>query len=112
MFVDDLAQIVLRASDGVGSGTYHFSSGRDVAIKDLYDAVVRAMKLNEYPQPEIRPLAADDAPTILLDPARTVRDFGEMTFAPLDEIVEKTVSYYRNRGVHGGYTHLRTERNL
>ena len=49
VFVDDLARIVLRAADGTGSGTYHFSSGRDVAIKELYDAVVRAMKLNEYP---------------------------------------------------------------
>ncbi len=111
VFVQDLARIVLSAADGIGNGTYHFSSGRDVAIKDLYDAVVRAMKLNEYPAPEIRPLAADDAPTILLDPARTIRDFGEMTFTPLDDIVEETVAYYRDRGVQGGYTHLRFEGN-
>jgi UDP-glucose 4-epimerase len=107
VFAGDLARIVMHAIDGSGHGTYHFSSGQDVAIKDLYDAVVRAMKLEEYPQPEIRPLAQDDAPTILLDPARTIRDFGELSFAPLDEIVEKTVAYYRDRGVEGGYTHLR-----
>ena len=111
VFVQDLARIVVRAADGTGNGTYHFSSCRDVAIKDLYDEVVRAMKLNEYPQPEMRALTADDAPTILLDPERTVRDFGEMNFAPLDEIVEQTVSYYRDRGVQGGYTHLRVEGN-
>jgi UDP-glucose 4-epimerase len=110
VFVQDLARIALRAADGTGSGIYHFSSGRDVAIKDLYDAVVQSMQLNEYPQPEIRALSADDAPTILLDPARTVRDFGEMSFTPLDEIVEKTVAYYRDRGVQGGYTHLRAAR--
>jgi UDP-glucose 4-epimerase len=111
VFAEDLARTVRDAADGAGHGTYHFSSGRDVAIKDLYDAVVRAMKLEDYPKPEIRPLGVDDAPTILLDPARTIRDFGELRFTPLDEIVEKTVAYYRDRGVQGGYTHLRDARS-
>jgi UDP-glucose 4-epimerase len=111
VFVRDLARTVLKAASGIGSGTYHFSSGRDVAIKDLYDEVVRAMKLNDYPEPEIRPLGPDDAPTILLDPSRTFRDFGEIGFTPLDEIVAQTVDYYRDHGVQGGYTHLRAEQN-
>ena len=111
VFVHDLARTVLRAVSGTGVGTYHFSSGRDVAIKDLYDAVVRAMKFNDYPEPEIRPLGADDAPTILLDPSRTFRDFGEIEFTPLDEVVASTVAYYREHGVQGGYTHLRIGQN-
>jgi UDP-glucose 4-epimerase len=110
VFVHDLARTVVKAVDGTGSGTYHFSSGRDVAIRDLYDAVVRAMKLNEYPEPEIRPLGPDEAPTILLDPSGTFRDFGEVRFTPLDEIVAQTVAYYRDHGVQGGYTHLRAEK--
>jgi len=112
VFVRDLARTVISAVDGRGHGTYHFSSGHDVAIKELYDAVVGAMKLNDYPQPEIRPLGDDDAPTILLDPSRTFRDFGEMTFTPFNEIVDTTVAYYRDHGVQGGYTHLRGVRNL
>src|SRR4029077_19779624 len=111
VFVDDLVGTVLKAADGIGSGTYHFSSGRDVAIQELYDAVVRAMQLNEYPAPEIRPLGADEAPTILLDPSRTFADFGEIAFTPLQQIVESTVAYYREYGVEGGYTHLRSEKN-
>jgi UDP-glucose 4-epimerase len=99
------------AASGTGIGTYHFSTGRDVAVRELYDAVVRAMQLNHSPEPDIRPLGADDAPTILLDPSRTFRDFGEVEFTPLDEIVAETVAYYRQHGVQGGYTHLRTERN-
>jgi UDP-glucose 4-epimerase len=110
-YAPDLARVVVRAADGVGHGTYHFSSGRDVAIRELYDAVVAAMKLNDYPEPEIRPLGPDDAPTILLDPSRTFRDFGEITFTPLDEIVAQTVAYYRDYGVQGGYTHLHAEEN-
>ena len=75
VFVRDLARNVVKAADGTGHGTYHFSSGRDIAITELYDEVVRAMKLNDYPEPEIRPLGPDDAPTILLDPSRTFRRF-------------------------------------
>jgi UDP-glucose 4-epimerase len=107
VFVHDLARNVVKAADGAGRGTYHFSSGKDVAIKALYDAVVRAMKLNHYPEPEIRPLGPDDAPTILLDPSRTFEDFGAVEFTPLDAIVEATVAYYKTFGVEGGYTHLR-----
>jgi UDP-glucose 4-epimerase len=111
VFAEDLARVVVSAADGAGRGTYHFSSGRDVAIRELYDAVVRAMKLNEYPEPEIRPLAEDDAPSILLDPSRTFRDFGNIAFTPLDEIVSAAASRYQTHGVQGGYTHLRIESN-
>ena len=111
VFVEDFAPTVLRAADGTGSGIYHFSSGRDVAIKELYDSVVRAMQLNEYPEPELRPLGPDEAPTILLDPSRTFRDFGDIRFTPLDEITAKTVAYYRKHGAGAGYTHLRQEQN-
>jgi nucleoside-diphosphate-sugar epimerase len=109
VFVRDLARTVVMAAIGTGTGTYHFSSGRDVAIRELYDAVVRAMQLNHYPEPDIRPLGPDDAPSILLDPSRTFRDFGQVEFTPLDEIVAETVAYYRQHGVQGGYTHLRSE---
>lgn len=107
VFVEDLARIVTRAASGEGRGTYHFSSGRDVAIRELYDLTVKAMQLNDYPVPDEVPLGADDAPTILLDPARTFADFGRMTFTPIDEIVQKSVDYYRAHGVQGGFTHLR-----
>jgi nucleoside-diphosphate-sugar epimerase len=109
VYVGDLARAVLAAAMGRGSGTYHFSTGRDVAIKDLYDAVVQAMALNTYPEPELRPLGPGDAPTILLDPSRTFRDFGEIEFTPLQETVARAVAYYRDWGVHGGYTHLQHE---
>ena len=106
-YAGDLAAVVVRSIDGTGTGTYHFSSGRDVAIKQLYDAVVKAMKLNHYPEPEIRPLGPDEAPSILLDPSRTFEDFGEVKFTALDEIVRIAVEHWRTFGVEGGYSHLR-----
>lgn len=109
VFVRDLAANVVKACDGTGSGAYHFSSGTDVAIKELYDAVVKGMGLNEYPEPEVRELGEDDAPSILLDPSRTLKDFGAIQFTPLEETVKAAVAYYREFGVVGGYTHLKHE---
>lgn len=109
-YADDLARVVVQAADGKGQGTYHFSSGKDVAIKELYDAVVRAMKLNDYPEPEVKPLGPDDAPSILLDPSRTFADFSDVTFTPLDEIARLSVERWERDGVVGGYTHLKEAR--
>jgi UDP-glucose 4-epimerase len=109
-YAGDLARVVVKAADGVGRGTYHFSSGKDVAIKELYDAVVRAMKINDYPEPEVKPLGPDDAPSILLDPERTFRDFGAVEFTSLDEIARLSVDRWQREGVVGGYTHLKEAR--
>ena len=109
-YAGDLAKVVVQAADGRGNGTYHFSSGNDVAIRELYDAVVKAMKLNLYPEPEVKPLGPDDAPSILLDPSRTFKDFNDVTFTPLDEIARVSVERWATAGVVGGYTHLKEAR--
>ena len=107
VYVGDLCKAVLRAVDGTGSGAYHFSSGKDVAIKELYDAVVAGMEIPEYPKPEVRDLEPDDAPSILLDPTRTFEDFGKLDFTLLSETVKAGVDYFKEYGAFGGYTHLK-----
>jgi UDP-glucose 4-epimerase len=110
-YAADLARVVVRAADGVGHGTYHFSSGKDVSIRELYDAVVAAMKLNDYPEPEVKPLGPDDAASILLDPSRTFTDFGQVEFTPLLKIAEAAVERWKKEGVQGGYSHLKIARS-
>lgn len=107
VFVKDLAKAVVTACDGTGKGAYHFSSGTDVAIKELYDAVVNAMGINEYPEPEIRTLAPDDVFSILLDPSKTFEDFGHIEFTPLEVTVREAIEYYQIHGTLGEYTHLK-----
>lgn len=107
VFVKDLARNVIKAADGTGHGAYHFSSGKDIAIQDLYDAVVSAMELKAYPAPEVRELGPDDAPSILLDPSRTFADFGKIEFTGLGETVAAAIEYYRKYGTQGEYTHLK-----
>lgn len=107
VFVRDLARVVLKACDGVGSGAYHFSSGTDVAIRELYDAVVKAMALPHYPEPKAQSLGEDDVYSILLDPSRTFEDFGNIEFTSVEDTVSEAIAYFREYGTLGEYTHLR-----
>lgn len=109
VYVGDLARNVVKAADGSGHGAYHFSSGSDIEIIELYDAVVEALGINDYPEPEKMPLGKDDAPSILLDPSRTFKDFGDIEFTPLKDFVKLAVDYYREHGTLGEYTHLKLE---
>ena len=109
VYVGDLVKAVGQAIQGVGHGAYHFSSGGDVPIVDLYNAVVKAMGIRDYPEPERRALGPDDAPSILLDPSRTFADFGEIKFTPLETTVWNAVKYYQEFGAVQGYTHLKAE---
>ena len=109
VFVKDLAKTVVKACDGVGHGAYHFSSGSDVSVLELYDAVVKAMGISPYPQPEIRDLAPDDVFSILLDPSKTFTDFGAIEFTPIETTVAEAIHYYQEHGTLGEYTHLKIE---
>ncbi|MBK9283211.1 MAG: NAD-dependent epimerase/dehydratase family protein [Sphingobacteriaceae bacterium] len=111
VYVMDLAKNVVKACDGIGKGAYHFSSGSDVAIIELYDAVVKAMGISPYPEVEIKELGADDAPSILLDPSRTFQDFGKIEFTPIEETVKAAIDYFKVHGTLGEYTHLKHEKS-
>jgi len=107
VFVKDLAVHVVKAFDGVGSGAYHFSSGSDIPIRELYDQMVKALELDEYPEPDVIPLGSDDVGSILLDPWKTTHDFGAFNFSPLETIVSEAVDYYRELGVDNEISHLK-----
>lgn len=107
LYIDDLVALVIPAIDGRGHGVYHGSSGGDVAIKELYDETVRALGVSLETPVTVRERAPDDAFTILLDPARTVADFGWTPTTPLGDGVDRAISYYREFGVEQTFTHLR-----
>ena len=111
VFVKDLARVVIQACDGRGHGTYHFSSGKDVSILELYNTVVKAMCLNENIKPDVKELGPDDVFSILLDPSRTFDDFGKIEFTSIETTVLEAVKYYQQYGTLGEYTHLRNEKN-
>ncbi len=111
VFVNDLIAVVLQAIDGHGSaGYYHISSGKDYAIRDLYEEVVRSLGFKPDAEVEVRERHADDVFSILLDPSKTDRDFRRPVPTPLSEGVSRAVRYYREFGVAEAFTHLSTNR--
>jgi UDP-glucose 4-epimerase len=108
LFVTDLVDVATKALTGTGSGAYHVSSGSDVAIKELFDATTAALGLGEI-DVEIRPRAADDAESILLDPSRTNADFDWKTGVALEDGVGQAIAWYREHGIEQTYTHLKEE---
>jgi nucleoside-diphosphate-sugar epimerase len=109
VYVKDLVSITLSALNGHGSGAYHFSSGKDFAIRELYDAVTHALALQPAPEPELKSLGEDEAPSILLDPTRTFADFGPIHFTDLQTTVIEAMNYYKVYGTEGEFTHLKAE---
>ena len=108
VYVDDLVAVAMKAIDGGGEkGVYHVSSGSDVSIKELFDATIKAMGVELDEEVEVRPRDPGDAPSILLDPSKTERDFDWSAGTPLEEGVAKAVEYYREHGVAETFTHLK-----
>jgi UDP-glucose 4-epimerase len=108
IFVQDLIDLVVKTLDGEGSsGVYHVSSGSDYAIKELFDATVKALEIELEEEVEVRPRDPEDAYTILLDPTKTNQEFGWSAQTPLEEGVAAAVEWYREHGIDQTYTHLK-----
>jgi UDP-glucose 4-epimerase len=109
IFINDLVDVVLMALEGKGAkGVYHVSSGSDFAIKDLFNATIKALGTTLDQEVEIRPRKPDDAYTILLDPSKTRQDFsGWRACTPLDIGVAAAIDWYKRFGLTETFTHLK-----
>ena len=108
IFVGDAVEVIIKALGGAGErGVYHISSGRDCAIKELFDEAVAALGIALDEPVEVRERAPDDVFSILLDPSKTERDFQWRATTSLADGVRRTIEYYRAHGVTATFTHLR-----
>jgi UDP-glucose 4-epimerase len=108
IYIDDLVDCVMKSIEGMGrKGAYHISTGSDYAIKELFDATIKALGIKLDKDVEVRPRNPDDAPTILLDPSATEKDFAWKATTPLDVGVARAIAYYRTHGVTQTFTHLK-----
>jgi UDP-glucose 4-epimerase len=111
IFIADLVEVVVKALKGVGhKGYYHVSSGADYSIKELFEAVLKALDMTLEKEIEVRPRSADDAYTILIDPSKTNRDFEWKVTTPLEKGVKAAVEWYKENSVSQTFTHLKHEK--
>jgi UDP-glucose 4-epimerase len=109
VYVDDLLDVVIKALRGTGEGYYHVSSGSDVAIKEMLEAVLDAMDVQLDEEVEVKPRPPEDAASILLDPSRTETDFDWKAKTQLEDGIKDAIAWYRENGVGETYTHLKPE---
>jgi UDP-glucose 4-epimerase len=110
VFVDDVVDVIIKAIDGMGHcGYYHISSGKDYAIKELFDATIKALDITLEKPVEVRERGEDDVYTILLDPTKVKKDFDWDVKTPLDEGIRRTIEWYKIHGISQTYTHLKGE---
>lgn len=110
IFVKDLVAVVMKAIDGMGNcGYYHVSSGTDYAIKELFDATIKALDITLDEEVEVRQRGEDDVYTILLDPSKINKDFGWKVTTKLEDGIKETIEWYKVHGISQTYTHLKLE---
>ena len=109
VYVTDMIDCIEMAIDGKGNGTYHLSSGKDFSIKELFDDTLTALNMSMAVQ--VKPRHPDDVFSILLDPSRTIQDFGWTPGTPLKDGIKKTIDYYKEFGIEETFTHLKQSSN-
>jgi len=108
VYIEDLVAVVMKAIDGQGEpGYYHISSGSDYAIKELFDATVKALNIKMDHPVEVRPRNPDDTYTILLDPSKTNTAFDWKVETPLEDGVRAAIDWYQENGITQTFTHLK-----
>lgn len=109
-YVDDLIDLLMLGIGGTGSGPYNVSKGSDRPVKDMLDLIIDAMGVELDYEVEVKPRPEDDAATLLLDPAKTIEDFGWKPTIEMEEGIPKTVEWYDEHGIgEETYTHLKDE---
>jgi UDP-glucose 4-epimerase len=109
-YVDDLIDLLMMGVKGTGSGPYNVSKGSDRPVKDMFDLIVEAMGIELDYEVEVRPRHDDDAATLLLDPSKTIEDFGWEPTIPMEEGIPRTVAWYREHGIGDEtFTHLKAD---
>jgi UDP-glucose 4-epimerase len=107
IYVDNVVAVVLKALKGKGKGYYHISTGKDFAIKQLFDATVKAMGIKLDAPVEVRKRNPDDVYTILLNNKKTKKDFEWEPKGTLEEGVKKAIAWYDKNQIDQTFTHLR-----
>lgn len=106
-FLDLFDRIIV---EGAPTGVYHLSTGEDISIKEIFDAVAKGIGLKLDAPVEVRPQAPDDVSSILLDPSQTKKDFGWAPKIPFREGLQELIAWYDTHGVEQTFSHLRGNR--
>lgn len=109
---DDFMNIVQLVLDSdINKGFFNVCSGINYSIKDLYELMIKIMKVKQNQPAEIIPPAEDDTSLLILDPSETEKTFGWKAKISLEEGLKKLIQWYDNNEVKETYTHLKIKQH-
>lgn len=109
MDVSDFFELIDKALEVDGPrGVYNASPGVGHSMKEIYDLVVEYLKVEVQQQPPILPPGPDDVQVVVLDPAKTGKDFYWQAATPFHQSIRKMLDWYEQYGVSTVYSHVKT----
>jgi len=99
----------VSASDAP-TGVFHLSTGTDISIKEIFDAVAKEIGVKLDAPVEVRPSDPDDVASILLDPSATKAAFGWAPKTKFSDGLKDLIAWYDKNGVEQTFSHLRGPR--
>jgi nucleoside-diphosphate-sugar epimerase len=97
-------------AEGAPTGVFHMSTGSDISIKEIFDAVAEEIGIKLDAPVEVRPADPDDVASILLDPLETRAAFDWRPQTSFREGLRELVAWYDAHGVERTFSHLRGQR--
>ena len=93
VFVDDVVDAFVRASDRGGGLTINIGTGREVSVQQLYDTMGRLTGFDEPPR--YAPARAGELERSALDPSRAELHLGWKPWTDLDTGLQRTLGWFR-----------------
>jgi len=104
--IKDLIDVVEKGINGIQTGTYHISTGKDYSILELFEACERALQI-KYENKIIMEPGEDDVKTLLVDPSKTNKDFNWVANMDFETGVRNAIEWYKENEITETYTHLK-----
>lgn len=93
VFVDDVVDALVRASDKGGGLIINIGTGVETSVQELYDAIARAVRFND--EPNHAPARPGEVARSSLDPGRAEIHLGWKPWTELDDGVGRTLDWFR-----------------
>ncbi len=98
VFVDDVVDALVRASDKGGGLIMNIGTGVETSVQELYDAIARGVGFTD--DPNHAPARPGEVERSSLDPSRAEAQLGWKPWTDLDDGVGRTLDWFRiQRGI-------------
>jgi UDP-glucose 4-epimerase len=90
------------------TGVYNVSTGEQISIHQIFQAVCMHLKLDPEQDVPIVPVGSDDVQSVVLDPSKAQQDFHWQALIGFDQMMSSMLDWYDQHGVTDVFSHLKS----